>query len=579
MTSGSIVRSSSRSNETKNGARAAGELAQTRFEVVEPGRDDGLHGGRKGPARCGRTAVGVGEEHAGRLDDEEGIAAGALGDLDRLGVLDPPARGLSREIDRLVGGERVELEPDGVRGRRSPGGPLFEQRRAGQREDQDPAMAFSGGRAEAFDQLEHRRAELVRVLEHEDGGRVAREAVDERDEPRLHVLHERRLCLPVGHAEQEREPFDEVLGVARLGVAIGQLVEAALRLLVRVVLLQAGELGDDRRGGRERRRVGEGSGAAHEHRDVVLHDRDELVGQARLADARFAEDAHEHRVPGAGRAVQALAQDRELARAPDERDRPSGRTRREGLHGEAGDRVAVEALRGGLAFVAVRDRVGRERDGGLAGEHLAGCGGGLEAGGGVHDGTGDEELPGRAETGGGLARLDADVDVERRGETERLAEPSGPGADRETGADGAERVVLVHGRQSEHGHHGVADELLRPAAEREELLGRGLEEEAEDLAGAFGVQALRQTGGVDEVGEQHRDHLAFLGAERGAHGRAAVGAEARALRERFAADRAGGHGFQDRCRGRRARVTLPGGEIGFAIAWLRETMPSWPPTR
>ena len=229
--------------------------------------------------------------------------------------------------------------------------------------------------------------------------------------------------------------------------------------------------------------------------------------------------------------------------------------------------------------VAVGDRVGRERDGGLAGEDLAGCGGGLEPGRGVHDRTGDEELAGRAEAGGGLARLDADVDVERRGETEGLAEPAGPGADRETGTDGAERVVLVHGGQAEHRHHGVADELLRPAAEREELLGRGLEEEAEDLAGAFGVQALRQAGGVDEVGEQHRDHLAFLGAERGAHGRAAVRAEARALRERFAADRAGGHGFQDRCRGRRAGVTLPGGEIDFAIAWLRETMPSWPPTR
>ena len=62
----------------------------------------------------------------------------------------------------------------------------------------------------------------------------------------------------------------------------------------------------------------------------------------------------------------------------------------------------------------------------------------------------------------------------------------------------------------------------------------------------FGIQALGQAGGVDQVGEQHGDDLALLGAERGPDGRAAVRAEAGALGERFAADRAGGggHGYQ-----------------------------------
>ena len=150
-------------------------------------------GGRLGARRAVALAVGVGEQHAGRLDDEEGVAAGALGDLGRLGVVDATARGLSREVDRLVRGERLELEPDGVRGGRAPRGPLLEQAGAGEHEDEGLAVAVAGGRAEAFDQLEHRRAELVRVLEHQHGGRVAREAVDERDEPGLHVLHERRL--------------------------------------------------------------------------------------------------------------------------------------------------------------------------------------------------------------------------------------------------------------------------------------------------------------------------------------------------------------------------------------------------
>ena len=87
-------------------------------------------------------------------------------------------------------------------------------------------------------------------------------------------------------------------------------------------------------------------------------------------------------------------------------------------------------------------------------------------------------------------------------------------ADRQAGAHRAERVVLVHLRQPEDGHHRVADELLGPAAERLQLLDGGVEEPPEDLARALGVQALREPGGVHQVGEQHRDHLAFLGPER-----------------------------------------------------------------
>jgi hypothetical protein len=103
----------------------------------------------------------------------------------------------------------------------------------------------------------------------------------------------------------------------------------------------------------------------------------------------------------------------------------------------------------------------------------------------------------------------------------------------------------VHGRQAEHRHHSVADELLRPAPERLKLLGRRVEEPAEDLAGPFGVQASREPRGVHEVGEQHRDHLPFLGAERRADGRAAVRAESGAFGEQLAADLAG-HGLKHR---------------------------------
>ena len=70
-----------------------------------------------------------------------------------------------------------------------------------------------------------------------------------------------------------------------------------------------------------------------------------------------------------------------------------------------------------------------------------------------------------------------------------------------------------------------------------QLLGGGVEEPAEHFARALRVEALAEPGGIDQVGEEHRDHLAFLGPQRGRHDGPAVGAEPRAVGERLAADR------------------------------------------
>ena len=151
---------------------------------------------------------------------------------------------------------------------------------------------------------------------------------------------------------------------------------------------------------------------------------------------------------------------------------------------------------------------------GLAGQDLAGLGGRLQPGGGVHDRAGDEELPGGpapvaaspdsmpTRTSSGSARPRAWPSRRRRS---RIASPART-------ARSASSSCTV--RQAEDRHDRVADELLRPAAQGLQLLGRGVEEPAEHLAGAFGVEALGEAGGVDQVGEQHRDHLALLGAER-----------------------------------------------------------------
>ena len=89
---------------------------------------------------------------------------------------------------------------------------------------------------------------------------------------------------------------------------------------------------------------------------------------------------------------------------------------------------------------------------------------------------GDEELVGRPRPDGDGTGVDADPDPQRLGEAERLADPVGRLPDREAGPDGPQRVVLVQVREPPHRHHGVAHELLGPAAQRLELLGDRREE-------------------------------------------------------------------------------------------------------
>ena len=137
-----------------------------------------------------------------------------------------------------------------------------------------------------------------------------------------------------------------------------------------------------------------------------------------------------------------------------------------------------------------------------------------------------------------LARLHANVDLERPVESELLAEPPEPSADREPRSHRADRVVLVRLGEAEDGHDRVADELLRLATQRVELLGRRVVEAPEDLAGALGIEPAREPGGVHQIGEQDRDHPAFLGRQGRAERRAAVRTELRPFGSVRAADRA-----------------------------------------
>ena len=85
-----------------------------------------------------------------------------------------------------------------------------------------------------------------------------------------------------------------------------------------------------------------------------------------------------------------------------------------------------------------------------------------------------------------------------------------PVADGERGADRALRVVLVRNRGAEHGHHGVADELLDRPPEALELVAQPRVIRPEQRAHLLGIHALRARGEADEVGEEDGHDLALL---------------------------------------------------------------------
>ena len=190
-----------------------------------------------------------------------------------------------------------------------------------------------------------------------------------------------------------------------------------------------------------------------------------------------------------------------------------------------------------MAPFSVGDGVVGQQYGRLADQHLAGLGRCLEPSRRIHDRPGHEKLPGRTEPRGGLARIYPDPNFQGLEEPERIAHAAEAPAEREPGSHGTERVVLVHGGQPEDRHHRVADELLRPATEGLQLLSGGIEELADHLSRALRIQTPGEAGGVDQVGEQDRDHLPFFGPERGGDHRAAIRAESCLLGDRRAADR------------------------------------------
>ena len=460
------------------------ERPLVRLEQVEPALEQRLHRGRHVVQHARATLVHVREELLG----EERVARCDLDDtLTSFGRQLVASRERGEQRDRLLLGQGLEHErPLGPRR------PLVEQLGPC---DADAEDRPGGPLRKLLDQVEQRRLCPVHVLEHEQQRALAGERLEEAtDGPRALACG----CRALGEPDQfEYSLRDElrVLGLCQDGSHIQSLDHLAERQV--------------------RRALAVGDAAAGQHRRVLLDERDQLVGEARLADAGLADDGHDLRRRLALRLLEDGEQPLKLVlaadelrlqiaghgrRSRDELEQPEGRQRRllarlDGLHA---DGVADELER----RRAEHDRAGRRRL--------------LDPLGDV-DGIARDEasVPGIADVH--VARVDSDAQLEPEAvlALDRFAEGGHGCAGVDGGPDGAQRVVLVRDRYAEDGHHRVADELLDRAAVTLDRPPGGGEVAVEHAPQRLRVERLRELGRLDEVGEEDRDRLTpFLEHER-----------------------------------------------------------------
>jgi hypothetical protein len=313
----------------------------------------------------------------------------------------------------------------------------------------------------------------MQVLHHEDRGVYDRQALEE-PTPRREGLIAIGLHASLG-ADERRQPG---LHPSALTLVLGERHDRALELLggdgrgvgLEDPGLRLDDLPECPEGDRLTERQAPALSPDHEAFAFVAVRR-QLVDHAALADARFADDRDELDRSIVGGSLEHALEQLALRLAPDQRDRMrAGDIGAEpGARGHGAPQLKRFGLAlhlGGLEGLEVEHVLGR-RVGRFAHRDASDGGGGLQAGGGIHDVAGHEALslvgPG-VQRDDGLAGVDADPDRQGWSALPRvhvldvLEDPQAR-ADRTFG------VVLVRLRSPEHGHHGVTDELLNGAPE------------------------------------------------------------------------------------------------------------------
>jgi hypothetical protein len=255
---------------------------------------------------------------------------------------------------------------------------------------------------------------------------------------------------------------------------------------------------------------------AVEHRDVRRRGRElghDLVDEARLADARLAHDRDDRAATctdvsrdGVEQgALHDAADERQLPTAPAVAGRRLGADREPHrldllaaaqLHGC--DRLEPDGLRAQLARRVTDEHRARRRERLQARRHV--------------DDVAHRRVVGAEQRAHEhLAGVDADPQLHLAGLAGPLArERPERLVHLQAGPHGALGVVLVGDRRTEHGHDGVAEQLVDTPAEHLHVGHEALERRIDEALDALGVAVLGECGEPDDVGEHDRDDAALL---------------------------------------------------------------------
>ncbi|HEY3212124.1 MAG TPA: hypothetical protein VGL16_02805 [Actinomycetota bacterium] len=393
------------------------------------------------------------DQHGEHLLNEERIAFGGLGD--------PPSellgtdRGAKEIGDQLVGllvGERLDWLDRRIKP--APRGSKVEQVGAGHTHEQDRGVARPVGHV--LDEIEESRLTPLDIVEHQHERASAGDRLEHPSDRPERLLGSRR----VGHTHQLRDPLaDDSL------ILLSFEDRADLRLdeLGSVEVGQPGGLFHDLK----HREVGDAfsvwKASATQDR-CVAEAVEELLNQARLPYPRGRQDREQPARLVIDRKVEGPPQRGELSPTAHHR-RSHAHPARRPFHHRL-QPVSCDGL--GLALqLEGHDRLG---DHGLPHEpqRLSAqqdfprpCGL-LESRGNIHGVAGDDRLSGDGVAGNDRARIDADSNSEPHTvlALEILVQRDECIAHIGSRTHGTQGVVFMEDRDAEHGHHGVADELL-----------------------------------------------------------------------------------------------------------------------